>query len=157
MKQPFDEDKPQLINRNKRAYHEYEILERLECGIELCGSEVKSIRNKNISFADSYCVVTNGELYVIGLHIAEYKMANRFGHEMTAKRKLLAHRRQIRKLAKSVEMKGMTLVPLSIYFLRGWCKCEIGLARGKREFDKRETIKRRESDREMSRAKLKLR
>ncbi len=140
------------IIKNKRAFHQYEILERVECGIALQGSEVKSMRQGNVSFADSYAAIRDGQLKLIGLHIAEYRMATVYNHEPTRSRQLLAHRREIRKLAAAVEQKGLTLVPLALYWRRGKAKVEIGLARGKIMHDKRETIKKREHERDRQRA-----
>lgn len=140
-----------LIQRNKRATHDYEILEKLECGIELAGSEVKSLREGHISFADSYVRMRGTELVVIGLNISEYAMANRFNHDPARGRRLLAHRREIHKLAAQMEVKGLTVVPLCLYFKRGLAKLEIGIARGKAVYDKRESIKQREFDRHKQR------
>lgn len=139
-----DEDGIKLIALNKRANHEYFFLEKLECGMVLQGSEVKSLRDGRVSFGDSYVRVKDGELQVIGLTISEYPMANRLNHEAAWPRKLLAHRREIKKLARSEEEKGLTIVPTRIYFKRGLAKLEIALARGKAEYDKRETLKKRD-------------
>lgn len=148
-----DDDGIKLILRNKKAFHEYEILERLECGIELAGSEVKSLRDGHVTFADSYVRMRGTELVVCGMNISEYAMANRLNHDPNPNRgrRLLAHRREINKLAPQMEAKGMTVVPLALYFKRGRAKVEIGLARGKAEYDKRETIKKREFDRHKQR------
>lgn len=133
-----------IIATNKRASHDYFFVEKLECGMVLHGSEVKSLRDGRVTFADSYVRVNKGELQLIGFNIAEYPMANRLNHQPTAMRKLLAHKREIRKLSRAEDEKGLTIIPLKIYFKRGLAKIEIALARGKAEYDKRETIKKRE-------------
>lgn len=138
--------------RNRKAYHDYEILETLEAGISLLGSEVKSIREGNISLADSYARVEGGEVYLLNCHISEYKNAGPFGHEPRRRRKLLLHRAEIRRLEKRVEEKGWTLVPLRVYFNeRGIAKVELAVCRGKRVYDKREALKRRDLEREIDR------
>lgn len=142
----------QPIARNKKAFHNYEVLERLECGMVLHGSEVKSLREGSVSFIDSYAEVRDGELFLVGLHIGEYRMATAYQHKILRRRKLLAHKRQIRKLQHAAEAKGLTLVPLSLYWRRGKGKIEIGLVRGKAVHDKRDSLKKRELDREKERA-----
>jgi len=144
-------DGTKLIARNKKATHEYEILEKIECGIALQGSEVKSLRDGRVSFADSYVRVLKNELILLGLNISEYRMANRFNHPSVRQRKLLAHRREINKLAMAMEAKGQTVVPLSMYFKRGKVKVEIALARGKATHDKRESLKKKDFDRHKQR------
>lgn len=147
------EDGIKLILRNKKAFHDYEIIEKLECGIELAGSEVKSLRDGHVTFADSYVRMRGTEMVVCGMNISEYAMANRLNHDPNPNRgrRLLAHRREINKIAPQLEMKGLTVVPLSLYFKHGLVKVEIGLARGKAEYDKRESIKKREFDRHKQR------
>ncbi len=138
--------------RNRKAYHDYEILETVEAGIALLGSEVKSIREGNVSLADSYAKIDGGEVYLLNCHIAEYKNAGPFGHEPRRRRKLLLHRAEIRKLEKRVEEKGWTLVPLRVYFNeRGIAKVELAVCRGKRLYDKRQALKRRDLEREIDR------
>jgi SsrA-binding protein len=141
-----------LIARNKHAYFQYEILQKIECGLALVGTEVKSLREGNVNFADSYARVQDGKLVLVGLNIAEYKMGNRFNHVAARTRTLLARKPEIRKLAAAVEQRGLTLAPLAVYWKRGWAKVEIGVARGKQLHDKRDTIRRRELDREKGRA-----
>ncbi|MBN2712453.1 MAG: SsrA-binding protein SmpB [Planctomycetes bacterium] len=136
-----------LVARNKRAFHNYEVISKLECGIALQGTEVKSLRDGHVTFGDSYANVRDDELFLIGLTVSEYSHGNRLNHTPTSNRKLLAHKRQIRKLRSQIEEKGLTIVPLSIYFLRGKAKVEIGVVRGKAQYDKRNTLK----DREISR------
>ncbi len=136
---------------NRKAFHRYEVLDKIECGIVLCGSEVKSLRENNVAFADSYAVVRNGEIFLLGLNIAEYLMANRANHPLCRTRKLLAHRSEISRLAAAVAQKGLTLVPLDLHWRRGRAKVTLGLVRGKCEFDKRETIRRRDDERQRQR------
>ena len=136
--------------RNRRAYHEYHVLEKIECGVALIGSEVKSLRDGSVSFQDSYARLDGGEVFLVGCHISEYRNARFFGHEPTRRRKLLLHRQEIRKLQKLVEAKGQTLVPLRIYFTkRGIAKVEIGVCRGKKLHDKRQTERERDADRDI--------
>ena len=141
-----------VVARNKRAPFDYEILEKLECGIVLQGSEVKSLREGRVSFADSYVRVLNGELVLLGMNISEYAMANRLNHHPVHTRKLLAHKREIRKLTLAMDIKGHTVVPLKLYFKNGRCKIQIGLGRGKAVYDKRESLKKKDFDRQKQRA-----
>ena len=142
--------------RNRQAFYQYYVLEKVEAGMALIGSEVKSIRDASVSFTDSYVRLEGGEAFVVHLHIAEYKNAQAFGHDPLRRRKLLLHKREIAKLEKKVEQKGLTLIPLRIYFnKRGRAKIEVGVCRGKQLHDKRRAAKdrdsRREIEREMSR------
>lgn len=138
-----------LITNNRRARYEYGILETLETGIALKGTEVKSIRQGSLSLSESYVVVRNGELFLVGAHIAPYEQAHQFNHDPVRDRKLLAHKSQIRKLEAAVQQKGMTLVPTKAYFVRGKVKLEIAIARGKKLYDKRQTIRDREVARDV--------
>lgn len=138
--------------RNRKAFHEYHVLEKVEAGIVLIGSEVKSIREGNVNLTDSFARIDDGEVYLVNCHISEYKNAPTFGHEPRRKRKLLLHRREIRKLAKRVEAKGLTLIPLRLYFsTRGYAKVEVGVCRGKQLHDKRAAVRERDSEREIRR------
>lgn len=139
------------IARNKKARFEYEILDTFEAGIVLVGSEVKSIRQKKASIQESYARIKKNEIYITGMNIAIYEMANRFNHEPVHDRKLLLHRYEIKRLIGKVQEKGLTLVPLRLYFKNGKVKVEIALARGKAKFDKRHDIKEREVNREIQR------
>ena len=139
------------IGKNRAAFHNYEVLQKLECGLVLSGTEVKSLRDGHVAFADSFATVHDGELYLYNLNIAEYKMGNRFNHLAVRKRKLLAHKREIRKLKAAIEQKGFTLVPLGMHWSRGLAKVEIGVVRGKQLHDKRDTIKKRELQRDAQR------
>ena len=138
-----------LITNNRRARYEYDILETLETGIALKGTEVKSIRQGSLSLSESYVVVRNGELFLVGAHIAPYEQAHQFNHDPVRDRKLLAHKSQIRKLEAAVQQKGMTVVPTKAYFVRGKVKLEIAIARGKKLYDKRQTIRDREVARDV--------
>ncbi|HZW09018.1 MAG TPA: SsrA-binding protein SmpB [Phycisphaerales bacterium] len=139
---------------NRRARHEYEILETLECGVALQGSEVKSVRDGKVSLAEGYVRLqqTPPALFLHSVNIAEYGPAGPTAHQPTRTRTLLAHKREIDKLARQVEQKGMTLVPLKIYFKDGRAKVLVGLGRGRQAHDKREAISQRETKREMDRA-----
>ncbi len=136
---------------NRKALHEYSVTHKLECGISLVGSEVKSLRMGKASLQEAYAAIHNGELILHKAHIEQYDEASYLNHLPTRDRKLLAHKREIRKLAAETAVKGVTLIPLAMYFKNGLIKVELGVARGKREHDKRETIRRKEQDREMRR------
>ena len=140
------------ITVNRKAYHDYHILESLEAGIVLTGSEIKSIRAGRVNIRDAYARPENGELWLVNAHIAAYEAASRFGHEPNQPRKLLLHRRQIDEFTALVAQKGLTLVPLKLYIKKGTAKLELGVGRGKKFHDKREAIARRETEREIERA-----
>jgi len=144
------------ITVNRKAYHDYHILERLETGIVLKGSEIKSIRAGRINLHDAYAKQENGELWLYNTHIASYDAASYNTHEPARPRKLLLHRKEIDNLAGMVTQRGLTLVPLKLYIKNGIAKVELGIAKGKKLYDKREVLARREAEREMDRA-LKLR
>ncbi len=135
--------------KNKKAYFDYEILEEIECGIVLTGTEIKSIRNSNVNLKDSYAIIRNGEVYLLNMHISEYKEGNIFNHNETRTRKLLLHKKEILKLRDKIELNGNTLVPLKLYFKGNKVKILLGLAKGKKTYDKRETIKERDINREI--------
>src|SRR5262245_55049740 len=139
------------IARNKRARHEYELLESWEAGLVLQGSEVKSLRAGQANLNDAFGIVREGEVFLINLHIAPYSHGGNYNHEPTRTRKLLLHRREIRRLIGSVERKGLTLVPLELYFRRGQAKVRIALGRGKQAHDKRADVKKRDAEREIAR------
>jgi SsrA-binding protein len=149
--------KPQarLIAKNKKAFFNYEILETYEAGIALLGSEVKSVREGRISLKESYAEVKDGEVYLVQCHISPYEAANRFNHDPLRERKLLLHKREIKRLSGKIREKGLTLVPTKVSInAKGRVKVEIGLAKGKRAYQKRDAIRERDRDREM-RAELK--
>jgi SsrA-binding protein len=148
---PDESVKP--IARNRKARHEYEVLEVFEAGIALRGTEVKSLREGNVSLVESFARVTDDEELILqGAHIDVYKAGSFSNHDPVRPRKLLMHRREIRRIALRVAERGLTLVPLSMYFKRGIAKVELALVRGKRQYDKRQSIKKREADRAMRRA-----
>ena len=140
------------VAQNRRARRDYYVLERFEAGIELRGTEVKSLRAGKMSFKDSYADVEDGELYLVSAHIAPYEQGNIYNHNPERRRRLLMHKRQIVRLAGQIAEKGLTLVPLRVYFKRGIAKVEIGLCRGKHSVDKRDTIRKRDAEREIDRA-----
>jgi len=142
------------IQKNKKAWHEFSILDNFEAGIVLQGTEVKSIRESKLNFLDSYARVRNGELWLIGLHISPYdKAGGYFNHDPARDRKLLMHSREIERLRKNVDEKGLTIVPLQVYLKDGKVKVEIGLAKGKNLYDKRRSEQEKDAKREMDRAR----
>lgn len=148
----MSEDTRKVVARNRKARHEYEILETFEAGMALKGPEVKSLRVGKASFQDAYAMVERGEVWLYSLHISPYEQANRFNEDPLRVRKLLLNRHEIRRLVGKVEEKGLTLVPLEIYFLRGRAKVQLALARGRKLHDKREALKQRQLDREARRS-----
>jgi SsrA-binding protein len=147
-----DEDGIQPICRNKRAFHEYTISDRLECGIVLVGTEVKSLREGSGSLDDAYARIDGGEVWLVGSDIPEYTMGNRMNHKPKRPRKLLLHRREIGKFAGKASERGFTLVPLRMYFKNGRAKVELGVARGKQSRDKRQDLKKADAQRDIRRA-----
>ena len=137
---------------NRKARHDYDIEETLETGIVLQGTEIKSLREGKANIAQSYAAIQEGELWLFNAHIAQYDAGNRYNHEPTRPRKLLAHRGQIRELALKASQRRFTLVPLRLYLRKGLAKVELGLGRGKRMYDKREALARRQADREIERS-----
>ena len=133
---------------NRQAFHHYQIFEAFEAGMVLLGTEVKSIRASRVNLNDAYGIVKGGEVWLLNCHISPYKQGNRMNHEPLRTRKLLLHRREIRKLIGKTTQRGMTLIPLRIYFEKGRIKCEIALAKGKKLFDKREKERQKTLDRE---------
>lgn len=145
-------DNERVIALNRRARHEYDVLESLECGIMLVGSEVKSLRTGKLSLEEAYGRVKNGEVWLLGCDIPEYTQANRFNHDPKRPRKLLMHRREVLKFANRAFEQGLTLVPLKLYFKEGRAKVLLGLCRGRKLHDKREAIKKADVNREIQRA-----
>ncbi|PID30191.1 MAG: SsrA-binding protein [Candidatus Cloacimonadota bacterium] len=139
------------LARNKKAYFNYEILDKIECGIVLYGSEVKSMKAGKVSIKEAYCRFINNELYVTGMFVAEYMGSSRFTHDITRERKLLLHKRELRKLKQKCDIGKLTMVPLEIYKIKHLIKVKIGLAKGKREYEKRDAIKDREAKIDISR------
>ena len=140
-----------VVATNRKAHHDYNILETFEAGIVLLGSEIKSVRDNRVSLGEAYVRADGGELWLVGAHIARYEAASYMSHEPTRPRKLLMHRKQIRLLLGKLAEKGLTLIPLRMYIKERTAKLEIGLGRGKKLYDKRETIMRRETEREIER------
>ena len=138
--------------KNKKAYFEYEILEEIEAGIVLKGTEIKSIRLGKANLKDSYAIIRNNEIFLLNMHISQYKEGNIFNHEETRTRKLLLHKKEIFKLRDNLERQGLTLVPLKLYFKDNHAKILIGLARGKKLYDKRESLKQKQNQIEIKRA-----
>lgn len=140
------------ICRNRRATHDYEILDRIECGVVLVGTEVKSLREGHANLEDAYARIDNGEVWLVGAEIPEYLFGNRLNHKPKRSRKLLLHRREIEKFAGKASQRGFTLVPLRMYFKDGRAKVEIAVAKGKQTHDKRESLKKADAKREIDRA-----
>ena len=147
-----EQDGHKLIARNKRARHDYQILDTWEAGIVLTGTEVKSLRDGKANLTDSYGILKDGELFLLNLHISPYEQGNRFNHEPTRTRKLLMHRKEIRRLIGAVERQGLTLIPLDLYFKGGVAKVTLALGKGKKLHDKRADERKREDQRDMARA-----
>jgi SsrA-binding protein len=142
-----------IVSDNRQARFQYEILETYEAGIELVGTEVKSIREGKVNLRDGFALIRDGEVLLLNVHISPHKTASQFfNHDPRRTRKLLLHRQEIRKLIGKTEQQGLTLVPLKMYMKRGWVKVDLGLARGKKLYDKREDVKRRDDQRDMQRA-----
>jgi SsrA-binding protein len=141
-----------VISQNRKAYHDYHIGETVESGIALLGTEVKSLREGRANLKDSYVILKSGEAFLLNCHISPYSHGNIMNHEPLRTRKLLMHRKEIERLRSKVEGKGYTLIPLKLYFKDSFVKVEIGLARGKKLFEKRDTIKEREAKREIAKA-----
>ena len=140
-----------IITQNRKAWHDYFVDEKYEAGIALYGTEVKSIRQGSVNLKDSYCSIKNGELFVVGMHVSPYEKGNIFNREPLRERKLLMHKKEIAKLGGLITQKGYTLVPLSLYFSGKNVKVEVGLCRGKKLYDKRDSAAEKQANREMDR------
>lgn len=141
-----------VVARNRRALYQYEILRRYEAGLSLTGSEIKSVRAGRVSIQEAYCRPRDGDLYLVGAHIARYEPSGEANHEPTRDRRLLLHRREIIQLEQAFEQRGLTLVPLRLYLTRGLAKLEIGVARGRRQHEKRDRLAERDARRQIERA-----
>ena len=150
-KTPADDPNEKVITENRKARFRYEVLDTLECGIVLHGSEVKSLRNGHVSLEEAYARVKKGEVWLVGCDIQEYFEASRMNHDQRRARKLLMHRVQIQKFANQAHEKGLSLVPLKLYFKKGRAKLLLGLCKGKKMHDKRESMKKADSKRDMQR------
>lgn len=142
----------QLIAQNRKARHDYTILDTLEVGIVLTGTEVKSIRQRRVNLKDGFIKVHRGELFLYQVHISPYEQGNIFNHDPVRTRKLLANKKEIKKLEQVSKESGITLIPLKMYFKQGFVKLLLGIAKGKKQYDKRETLKRRDIDRDIARS-----
>lgn len=140
------------IVQNKKAFHDYFVIESMEAGIELCGTEVKSIRNGRVNLKDSWCNIDDGELYIKGMHISPYEQGNIFNRDPIRVRRLLMHKREIMRLFGTVKQDGYSLIPLSLYFKGSKVKVQLGLCKGKKLYDKREDMAARDAKRDMQRA-----
>lgn len=141
-----------LIAQNKKAYHDYFIEDTYEAGIVLQGTEIKSIRSGRVNLRDSYAQIKNGEVFLFGMHISPYEQGNRYNHDPLRTRKLLLHRREINKLIGETKEAGYSLVPVKLYIKNGYAKVLLGLAKGKKKYDKREELKKKEAKRDIERA-----
>ncbi len=139
------------VAQNKKAYHEYFVLEKLEAGIELFGTEVKSLRAGKVNLKDSWCSIKDGEIFVNGMHISPYEQGNIFNRDPMRVKKLLLHKKEIRQLFAKTKQEGLTVIPLSLYFKNGRAKLEIGLCKGKKLYDKREVAAKKEAERKIER------
>jgi SsrA-binding protein len=151
-KKPEKDPEVKMICRNRRARHDYHIESELEAGLVLEGSEVKSLRAGRADLSDSYGSIKDGELFLVGAHIAPYDKAARFGHEPRRPRKLLVQKAVIRRLGVKVQERGYTLVPIELYFRKGWAKVLLGVAKGRKQYDNREAIRKKEERRELRKA-----
>lgn len=142
----------QKAAQNKKAYHDYFVLDTYEAGIELFGTEVKSIRAGKVNLKDSWCSIDDGEIFVNGMHISPYEQGNIFNRDPMRVRKLLMHKREIMRLLGTTKQQGLTLIPLSVYFVNGRAKLEVGLCKGKKNYDKRESMAQRDAKRDIERS-----
>lgn len=139
------------VAQNKKAYHDYFVLEEYEAGIELFGTEVKSIRQGRVNLKDAWCSIDNGEIFVNGMHISPYEQGNIFNRDPLRKKKLLMHKKEIHKLYSTIKQQGLTLIPLSVYFNKGKAKIKVGLCKGKKIYDKRDVAAKKEVNRSIDR------
>ncbi len=143
-------DENRVISKNSKAFHDYFVDSKMECGIELAGTEVKSIRDGKVNMKDSYASIKNGELYIHSLHISPYEKGNIFNKDPMRSRKLLVHKGEILKLVGMIKQKGVTLIPLSLYWDRNHVKVELGICRGKKLYDKRQDIAKKDAERRIA-------
>lgn len=141
-----------IIANNKKAFHDYHILEKYEAGIVLTGTEIKSVRDGNVNIKDAHCLIRNGEIFLMNMHISKYKQGNIFNHDETRSRKLLLHKKEIIKLEQKVNQESMAIIPLKVYLEKGLCKVEISLAKGKKNYDKRQSLKEKDMKKRMDKA-----
>ena len=138
-----------IIATNKKAAHDYFILDTYEAGIVLHGTEIKSVRENKVNIKDAYCLIKNEELFVINMHIAKYKEGNIFNHQETRTRKLLMHKKEIIRIFNKLQGENLTIIPIKVYFEQGLCKVEIAIAKGKKQYDKRQTLKEKDAKRDI--------
>ena len=148
----MDAKQLKTITKNKKAYHDYFVDDSLEAGIELLGTEVKSLRAGGVNLKDSWCDIKNGEIFIKSMHISPYEKGNIFNKDPLRSRKLLLHRREINRLASLVSQKGVAIIPLSLYFKGSRVKAQVGICRGKKLYDKRETLAKKDAQRDIERA-----
>mgnify|MGYP003442590879 FL=1 len=146
-----NKDDRQIIAQNKKAQHDYFVLETYEAGIELFGTEVKSIRKGRVNLKDSWCSIDSGEIFVNGMHVSPYEQGNIFNRDPMRVKRLLMHKREINRLFGVTKQQGLTLIPLSVYFLKGRAKIEVGLCKGKKNYDKRDVAAKKDAQREIER------
>lgn len=144
--------KGNVVARNKKAYHDFAIEETIEAGIVLNGTEIKSIRNGKVQLREAFIQIRNNEAWIVNMHVSPYEQGNRFNHDPTRSRKLLLHRKQISQLVGKTKQQGFAIVPIMMYLKDGFAKVLIGIGKGKKDYDKRETLKRKEAKRDMDRA-----
>lgn len=147
-----NKDDRQIIAQNKKAQHDYFVLETYEAGIELFGTEVKSIRKGRVNLKDSWCSIDGGEIFVNGMHVSPYEQGNIFNRDPMRVKRLLMHKREINRLFGVTKQQGLTLIPLSVYFLKGRAKIEVGLCKGKKNYDKRDVAAKKDAQREIERS-----
>lgn len=140
-----------IISRNKKASHNYHLLETYEAGIVLQGTEIKSVRANKVNIADAHCIIRSEQIYVVNMHIAKYKEGNQFNHDETRMRKLLLHKKQIIKLHNKIMQDSLTIIPIKVYIEKGLCKVEIAVAKGKKQYDKRQALKEKDAKRTIER------
>jgi SsrA-binding protein len=141
-----------IITNNRKAYHDYHVFEKFTAGIVLTGTEIKSIRKGAINLKDSFCKIEEGEIFLYNAHISPYEQGNRFNHEPERMRKLLLHKKEIMRMFGKVKKENYAIIPLEVFLVKGFAKIEIGLAKGKKLHDKRETLKKKDQDRDIDRA-----
>lgn len=147
----MNSDKGTPVIQNKKAYHDYFVLEEYEAGIELFGTEVKSIRQGKVNLKDSWCNIVDGEIFANGMHISPYEHGNIFNRDPLRVKRLLMHKREINRLYGTVKQEGLSLIPLSVYFVKGMAKMKVGLCKGKKLYDKRETAAKKAAQRDIER------
>lgn len=140
-----------LVAQNKKARHDYFIQDTFEAGIVLQGTEIKSVRAGKVNIKDSYCLIRDEEMFLIGMHISKYKQGNMFNHDETRTRKLLLHKREIRRIDNKIKGDNLTVIPLKVYLEKGLCKLEIAIAQGKKKYDKRQALKEKDAKRQIER------